>query len=639
MIENPSYEELQRRVEELEEALRESREHYRLLAENVSDVIFIRDMNLHFTYISPSVERLTGYSVEEAMALTIAESYTPRSIELAMEAFSEELSMEKEEQSDPSRVRTLELEGYRKDGSTIWTEAKMTFLRDSNGQPVGILGVSRDITERKQIERAMINSEERYRSLVEDMPVLVCRFLPDGTLTFVNNSFCNYFGRKRDTLIGQKFFQLIPEDDRQGVMDRFTSLTRENPVISYEHRVIGSDGTIQWQHRIDRAIFDRAGDLKEYQCLGLDVTERKRSEELLQESEERFLQMANNIQEVFWLFDWIGQRVLYASPAYEKIWGRSREALYARYEEWSESLHPDDVADAQLSFAEAASTGGGQAREYRIICPDGTLRWISDKAFAVRNAKGEVYRMAGIAEDVTERKKAEEKLKQSEERLRSLSVEVMKAQENERSLLSRELHDELGQSLAILKHRVRSIEKRRGAHQLESRDNTPSAIALIEQIIEKVRRIALELNPSILDDLGLIAGIRALAQNLMDGYNIAISLDIKEPAVSFPNETARNIYRIHQEALTNIARHARATHVDIRIKEGNDRISFLIEDNGDGFSMDEVRAKAEKHRGLGLAIMEERAYLLGGTLEIKSLPAGGGTRLTLTVPIESMKVT
>ncbi len=120
--------------------MRKNTEHYRLLAENVSDVIFIRDMNLHFTYISPSVERLTGYSVEEAMALTMAEAYTPHSIKLAMEAFSEELSREKAEHSDPSRVRTIEMEGYRKDGTTIQTETKMRFLRDSNGHPIGILG-------------------------------------------------------------------------------------------------------------------------------------------------------------------------------------------------------------------------------------------------------------------------------------------------------------------------------------------------------------------------------------------------------------------------------------------------------------------------------------------------------------------
>jgi two-component system, cell cycle sensor histidine kinase and response regulator CckA len=106
-------------------------------------------------------------------------------------------------------------------------------------------------------------------------------------LTFVNNSFCDYFGRKRETLIGQKFFQFIPEEDRQGVMDRFASLTRENPVVTYEHKVIGSDGTNRWQHRIDRALFDETGDLKEYQCLGLDVTERKEAEEALRENDGR----------------------------------------------------------------------------------------------------------------------------------------------------------------------------------------------------------------------------------------------------------------------------------------------------------------------------------------------------------------
>jgi PAS domain S-box-containing protein len=135
-----------------EEALRKSEERYRLLAENVRDVIWTTDMNLRFTYVSPSVKYLRGYSAEEAMTHSLEEILTPTSFEVAQKVFAEELRLEKDEQSDPSASRTLELELTRKDGSTVWSEVKMTFLRDSNGRPVGILGVARDITERKQAE-------------------------------------------------------------------------------------------------------------------------------------------------------------------------------------------------------------------------------------------------------------------------------------------------------------------------------------------------------------------------------------------------------------------------------------------------------------------------------------------------------
>ena len=137
------------------EALRKSEERYRLLAENVRDVIWTTDLNLRFTYVSPSVKYLRGYSAEEAVTHSLEEILTPDSFEIAKKVFAEELALEKEEQSDLSRSRTLELEITRNDGSTVWSEIKMTFLRDSNGRPVEILGVARDITERKQAEEEL----------------------------------------------------------------------------------------------------------------------------------------------------------------------------------------------------------------------------------------------------------------------------------------------------------------------------------------------------------------------------------------------------------------------------------------------------------------------------------------------------
>lgn len=132
-------------------------------------------------------------------------------------------------------------------------------------------------------------------------------------------------------------------------------------------------------------------------------------------------EMADNIRDVFWVFDWQAQRVIYTSPAYEEIWGRSVRALYDRYEEWSESVHPEDRDFAERSFARAVETDGGEPREYRIVRPDSSVRWVSDRAYPIRDEKGQVHRVVGIAEDITIHKRAEEALRESEEKFRNLA--------------------------------------------------------------------------------------------------------------------------------------------------------------------------------------------------------------------------
>ncbi|UCF93257.1 MAG: PAS domain-containing protein [Desulfobacterales bacterium] len=145
-----------------------------------------------------------------------------------------------------------------------------------------------------------------------------------------------------------------------------------------------------------------------------EIVDRRQAEEALKESETRFREVVENIRETFWLFDWLEQKVIYVSPAYEKIWGRSTEDLYNRYADWEDSVHPDDRAYAAESFARILETGGGEPREYRIVRPDGKVRWVSDIGFAVRDQDGRVQRIAGIADDITERKRAEEELKKNQ---------------------------------------------------------------------------------------------------------------------------------------------------------------------------------------------------------------------------------
>jgi diguanylate cyclase (GGDEF)-like protein/PAS domain S-box-containing protein len=166
-----------------EEALQDSEKRYRLLAQNASDVIWTMDMNLRYTYVSPSITRMRGYSVEEVMTQTVNESMTPASRDLAVKTLAEELAIEKMEHKDVTRSRALELEMNCKDGSTLWCEMKMIFLRDQDGRPTGILGVTRDISERKRAEDALRDSEERLRSLVTNAPVILFAIDREGVFT------------------------------------------------------------------------------------------------------------------------------------------------------------------------------------------------------------------------------------------------------------------------------------------------------------------------------------------------------------------------------------------------------------------------------------------------------------------------
>jgi PAS domain S-box-containing protein len=158
-----------------------------------------------------------------------------------------------------------------------------------------------------------------------------------------------------------------------------------------------------------------------YEQLDDEIKERRHAEENLRKSEDRFREMTEHIREAFWLYDWEKRKVIYISPAYEIIWGRSIEDLYKRDDEWDESVHPDDLEYARSSFEEIIQTGGGEKREYRIIRPDGSVRWVSDRGFAIKNNRGQVVRIAGIAEDITARKRSEVALREGEERFRELA--------------------------------------------------------------------------------------------------------------------------------------------------------------------------------------------------------------------------
>ena len=228
--------------------------------------------------------------------------------------------------------------------------------------------------------------------------------------------------------------------------------------------------------------------------------------------------------------------------------------------------------------------------------------------------------------------KREEALRDSERKLRSLSSQLLKAQEKERKRLSIELHDELGQALALLKHRLRSIRKKLHEDQALLRAECEDTNQYVDRIIDNVRRLSRDLSPSTLEDLGLSSALRWLIEDFGKRHSMDTSLDIGDIDHLFSQEAQTNLYRIFQEALTNISKHADASHVSFVVKKKDSRVYFLMEDDGKGFDVDRVKEMQSFEKGMGLAAMEERVHMLGANLDLRSKERKG-TRVRFTIPI------
>ncbi len=320
-----------------EEALGESEERYRLLAENLPDIIWIMDMNLQFTYISPSIKKMTDHSVEEVMGLALMDGFSPGSIETARNVFAEELAMEKTGKADPFRTRTLELEGFRKDGSKIWTEAKMTFLRDQTGQATEIFGVSRDISRRKRTEEALRESEKLYRSTLEVAPdsITITR-MRDGRYLQVNEAFCQMSGYSREEALGRNPFDLNlftnPED-----RERFIKILKEKREVNgFEVQYRKKDGTT-----VDTLLSVRPLEYGKEECLvavATDVTKLKRAQDALRESEEKYRLLVENASDAIFIIQ--DQQVKFPNPKAIEM-GRNLAVDLERVS-FLNYIHPED---------------------------------------------------------------------------------------------------------------------------------------------------------------------------------------------------------------------------------------------------------------------------------------------------------
>jgi len=474
------------------------------------------------------------------------------------------------------------------------------------GQLALIVGLAVQRMRRRRAEAESRRSEERYRSVVDTQSELICRFLPDTTLTFVNDAYCRFANKRRRQLLGTKFIELIPEAARPAVLDRLRRLF--HGVESVEHEVLLSDGTIGWQHWINQPVIDDRGKLLEFQGVGRDITDRKRAEQALSRSEARNSAMLRAIPDLMFVI--------------------ARDGTYLDYH----------ARDPTLLFAEPGAFIGRTVRDIMPPALAGTLMDAIERAcdsheavvveyelpldgtrhFEARLVRVDADRVLSIVRDVTEARRA---LQIN----RDFAGRLIASQEAERQRIARELHDDLSQKIALLNIEIDQIAGRIRADDGRSRVRLLSA--RIGEIATDVHNLSHELHPSKLQVLGLVAAVQSLCRDVsqQSGVQVVFTHDTLPPGID-PN-VSLCLYRIAQESLHNVARHSRAREAQVRLTHEADGLVLQVRDSGVGF---DTRRRGDG--GLGLVSMRERVAFIRGHLAIDAYP-GGGTRITVRAPI------
>jgi PAS domain S-box-containing protein len=287
------------------------------------------------------------------------------------------------------------------------------------GSYIGILAITNMLlaaaaAERRRAEQAMAESEKRLRAVVEDQTDLICRFKPDGTLTFVNRAYCQFHGKSNEELLGMSFLRTLPVDDIAIPLSWFEALPPEQPVVSFDHRVVGGDGVMVWQQYSVRRLFEEGGQTLEFQAVIQDITHRKQTEQALRASEGKYRSLVANIPDIVWTAD-ASRKLLYVSESVEKILGYPAGALIQGGGTlWLDRIHPNDFPNVQLAYQMLFDKEESFDVQYRIRRQDGQWIWLHNRAPSTYMRDG--TRCAdGLLKDITQRKRVEEALQQAKD--------------------------------------------------------------------------------------------------------------------------------------------------------------------------------------------------------------------------------
>ncbi len=507
--------------------------------------------------------------------------------------------------------------------------------------------LQREMNLRKQTENALSWSEQKFWIVVDNAREGIF-VVQNERFQFVNPRVLEILGYEMEDLLSKPFIEFIHSDDADMVLQRYRRrISGQNPPSRYPLRMIHRTGALKWvEIHVNRVNWEGRPGVMGFLT---DTSERVRTQEALRKSEEKCQTIIENIEDGYYEVDLPGNLTFF-NDALCKILGYPAEELMG--------LNFRGYADKPNSercfriFNKVYKTGvPTKEHNWEIIRRDGERRIIEVSISLIISERGEPEGFRGTVRDITERKRIEHELQRHryhlqdviEERtqeLRRANQRLLTAQENERKRVAQELHDGIGQCLTGIKfgleNAIRQAEREKSA---TSMDSLEALIPVIRGAMEEVRRISMDLRPYMLDDLGILATIKWCSrefEKLCPQIRIVPDIRVKEDDI--PELLKVVIFRVLQEALSNIGRHAKADLVSLMLSMNDGILQFFVKDNGIGFDPTELQSGHEDKRGFGLSSMKERVQLSGGTFSAEA-EAGKGTAIAARWTLSEVRVT
>jgi PAS domain S-box-containing protein len=597
-----------------EAALRESEDKYRSLFEQSLDAIWIGRPDGSGNDVNPAWLKMFGYAAEDMPSLNAADVYAdPRDRTEFLHRMAE------------AGTFTDEVRFKRKDGTEFLCERRVVGLRDATGKAVSFQGIIRDITARKRAEEVLRESEQKYRALFEQSGDAVSVVALDGRLLDANPAWLALFGCAREELpnLNMRDFYAEP-GGREDFLKRIAGVGWLKDEVRFRRR----DGSVFLCDRSVVVLKDASGADIGFQATVRDITEIRAAERALRESEERFRGVFEHGPMGIAILDAATYRFVRANRAYQQIVGYSEDEL-KQMTVADVTVAEDWERQQRLVRARLDAGYGGYAVEKRYVRKDGGIRDVIVVGETMRLAPDSAPQFIASVLDITDRKRVESELAESRENLRLLAQRVEQAREDERTTIARELHDRVGQTLTALKLDIDRLKRTMAGGDARTNTVLSGMEAMVNDGADDVRRISSELRPGALDDLGLEGAIEWQIDQLRPRTDVGFTFTRSEESCLTDAARTTALFRVFQELVTNVVRHAGAKRVDVSLRTSDGTCELLVADDGRGIDAAQVN---DRH-SLGIVGMRERLLPYGGELHLEGAP-GKGTTARVVMPLQ-----